>query len=395
MTWQSARNILCVRLDSMGDVLMTTPAIRAVRESRPDSRITLLTSSSGAAAGRLVPEIDDVIVYEAPWNKATDPPHSSASDRELIRRLREQGFDAAIIFTVFSQNPLPAALMCYLADIPLRLAHCRENPYYLLSDWVRERDGRRRKTVACRVSLVECSSGNTPHSTDHTLHAPAVGGPWSAVGLRHEVQRQLDLVAEVGYRTEDERLSLRVPHGARARVRALLAEQGLALEAPWVVIHAGATAPSRRYPPELFARVARKLVLAHGMAVVFTGTASEQELVDGIRVQMGAASHSVAGKLELGELAALLEMAPAVISNNSGPAHVAAAVQTPVVDLYALTNPQHTPWRVPQRVLYHDVPCKYCYKSICPEGHHDCLRKVAPEQVVEAVMELISVRRHV
>lgn len=81
MTWQSARNILCVRLDSMGDVLMTTPAIRAVRESRPDSRLTLLTSRSGAAAGRLVPELDDVIVYDAPWNKMTNPPADGTRER--------------------------------------------------------------------------------------------------------------------------------------------------------------------------------------------------------------------------------------------------------------------------------------------------------------------------
>ena len=69
---------------------------------------------------------------------------------------------------------------------------------------------------------------------------------------------------------------------------------------------------------------------------------------------------------------------------------VAAAVGTPVVDLYALTNPQHTPWAVPNRVLFHDVPCKYCYKSTCPEGHHHCLRLVAPEAIVAAACELLS-----
>ncbi len=88
-------------------------------------------------------------------------------------------------------------------------------------------------------------------------------------------------------------------------------------------------------------------------------------------------SHSVAGELDLADLAALIERAPLLLSNNTGPAHIAAAVGTPVVDLYALTNPQHTPWEVPHRVLNHDVPCKYCYKSVCPEGHHDCLRRVS------------------
>ncbi|WP_338761922.1 glycosyltransferase family 9 protein [Massilia sp. METH4] len=81
---------------------------------------------------------------------------------------------------------------------------------------------------------------------------------------------------------------------------------------------------------------------------------------------------------------------PAVASNNSRPAHISAALGTPVVDLYALTNPQHTPWQVPNRVLFHDVPCRNCYSSVCREGHHACLAQVKPEQVVAALLELLD-----
>ena len=81
-------------------------------------------------------------------------------------------------------------------------------------------------------------------------------------------------------------------------------------------------------------------------------------------------------------------MSRLLISNNTGPVHIAAAVGTPVVDLYALTNPQHTPWRVPNRVLFNDVPCKYCYRSICPMGHHACLRGVDADTVIDAALEL-------
>ena len=99
---------------------------------------------------------------------------------------------------------------------------------------------------------------------------------------------------------------------------------------------------------------------------------------------------SLAGRLSLGELGALIEAADLLICNNTGPAHIAAAVGTPVVDLYALTNPQHTPWQVESRVLFHDVPCRNCYKSVCPAGHHDCLRRVPPERVAEAARELLA-----
>jgi lipopolysaccharide heptosyltransferase II len=350
--WRGACHILCVRLDSLGDVLMTTPAIRALQESAPDRRITLLTSPQGLAAARLVPEIDDVWVHEAPWIKATRPRASSAIDHLFLDRLRQANFDAAVVFTVYSQNPLPAAFLCYLADIPLRLAHCHENPYQLLTDWVPD--------------------------------------PEPAQLIRHETRRQLDLVAQIGCFPSKQGLSLQVPDLARERVKEQLEELGLEGGPPWVVIHPGATAASRRYPPELFAEVADRLMLECGWRVVFTGTSDERELVRQVQTLMTLPAVSLAGRLDIGELAALIELAPLLIANNTGPVHMAAAVGTPVVDLYALTNPQHTPWMVLNRVLYHDVPCKYCYKSICPEGHQNCLRLVSPQEVVDAAQELLK-----
>ena len=91
--WADARDVLCVRLDTIGDVLMTTPAIRALRDARPGRRITLLTSRAGAAAGALVPEVDSVIVYDAPWLKATPPRPDSRHEFAMAELLREHGFD--------------------------------------------------------------------------------------------------------------------------------------------------------------------------------------------------------------------------------------------------------------------------------------------------------------
>jgi lipopolysaccharide heptosyltransferase II len=270
----------------------------------------------------------------------------------MVEKLRSLQFDAAVIFTVFSQNPLPSAFLCYLADIPLRLAHCHENPYQLLTNWVLD--------------------------------------PEPSCGIRHEVRRQLDLVATIGCRTTKERMSLRVPEDAHHRVLQILAELGIDLKRPLVIIHPGATATSRRYPPEGFAQVARRLVLGGNFQVIFTGGESERELVEGIQATTDTDSYSLVGCLNLAELAGLIEIAHLLISNNTGPVHIAAAVGTPVVDLYALTNPQHTPWGVPNRVLFHDVPCKFCYKSICPEGHYHCLRLVTPDEVFRAACELFS-----
>jgi lipopolysaccharide heptosyltransferase II len=350
--WRDARKVLAVRLDSLGDVLMTTPALHAIKASSPDTHLTLLTSPSGAAAGRLAPDVDEVLVYSAPWIKATERRSHSSTDRAVIERVRAAQFDAAVVFTVYSQNPLPAALLCYLAEIPRRLAHCRENPYQLLSLWLKD--------------------------------------PEPETRVRHEVRRQLDLVAEAGWRSSDERLRLRVPPEAEERAEALLASAGVDPKRPWLVVHPGASAPSRRYPPESFAAVIRMLAAEHGWQIVLTGTRSEASLVQAIRGEAGVPCASLAGRMNVGELAALLARAPLLLSNNTGPVHVAAAVGTPVVDLYALTNPQHTPWLVPHRVLFDDVPCRYCYKSVCPAGHHECLLGVSPERVAAAVLELAS-----
>lgn len=354
-TWNNAKKILCIRLDTIGDVIMTTPAMRALKTSHCDRHITLMTSSAGAVVAPLLPDIDDLIIYDSPWLKATANRQNSDPEYAIISELREGNFDAAVIFTVYSQSPLPTTFLCYMAGIPLRLAHCHENPYQLLTDWIKD-----------------------PEPENFT---------------RHEVQRQLDLVAYVGSTIEDQRLKIQIPEIARSHVQYLLDEIGINPNKPWVVVHPGATAISRRYPPESFAIAARKLVKDYNIQIIFTGVKSEIELVETIRFQMQAPSFSLAHRLNLGELAALLEKAPLLISNNTAPVHIAAAVGTPVVDLYALTNPQHTPWEVPNRVIFHDVPCRICYKSICPEGHYHCLRLVEPERVVNAALELLQIRQ--
>ena len=357
--WAAARRILVVRLDGLGDVLMTTPTIRALAGAgRGTSReITLLTSPAGAALVPLLPEVDDVIVAEPPWLKPGEgsirPADEDAAGMGLLaERLREGRFDAAVICTVQSQSALPSAMLCLMAAIPLRLAHARENPYRLLTDWVPD--------------------------------------PEPLAPVRHEVRRQLDMVAAVGATVEDEHLSVRVPPAAARAIRELLPVMGIEPADRWVVVHPGASAPSRRYPVESFARVVRALVREHGVRVVLTGGPGEIEAVAEIQAAAGPGAVRFSGLPDLAHLAALLAVAPVFVGNNSGPAHLAAAVGTPVVDLYALTNLQHAPWGVPFRVLAHDVPCKGCRKSVCPMGHHACLRGVTPASVVAAVLALLD-----
>jgi lipopolysaccharide heptosyltransferase II len=343
------KRILCVRLDNLGDVLMTTPALHALRTSEADRHITLLASGSGARAAAFIDSIDSVIEYDAPWVK-NNRPADAAVDLAIARRLSEEAFDAAVIFTVYSQNPMPAAMLCHLAGIPRRLAHCRENPYALLTDWVAE--------------------------------------PEPQTGTRHEVERQLALVKHVGAQSSNQRMRLTVPPRDAASLNLKLAQRGIALDAPFIAMHPGATAASRRYPAERFAQAAAQLSELTGWPVLITGGADEADVCAQAR-GIHRMTVNLAGALELGELAALIDRAKVLISNNSGPVHIASALGTPVVDLYALTNPQHTPWQTPHVVLHRDVPCRWCYRSVCPEGHHACLTGVTVGQVIDATMRLL------
>jgi lipopolysaccharide heptosyltransferase II len=349
--WRKASNILCIRLDSLGDVLMCTPALRAIGQSQAGRTVTLLTSPAAARAAPYIPELDGVIGHAAPWMK-----HGAGADalrdKDLIGQLAACQFDAAVIFTSYSQSALPAALLAHLAGIPLRLAHCRENPYGLLSDWVAD--------------------------------------PEPVQQVRHEVRRQLDLVASVGCEAHCARLSFQVPASDVASVRRQLANWGITERTPFVLVHPGASAPSRRYPPERWADVIRSLRARHDWPVVLTGDRSECALVEQIRDASGAPCCILAGQLDLGQLGAAISLAGAVVCNNTGPAHIAAAVGTPLANLYAMTNPQHTPWQVHSRLLFHDVPCRFCYKSECPQGHHACLAQLPPQDVVDAVASLMA-----
>ncbi len=352
--WLEAQRILAVRLDNLGDVLVTTPALHAIKASLPHAHLTLLASPVGAQVARLNPDIDDLIVYEAPW---MDPwhklPQDSQREQKTIATIQESHFDGALIFTSVHQSSLPAAYLCYLAGIPLRVAASIDGPGSLLT---------------------------TRHKHPERM--------------MHEVQRGLDLVSSIGLETDDLDLVLRVPENARRQLAALLSKQDIDLSRPLVVVHPGCSMPARTYPWEMYAQVVDLLVERLGATVALTGAMDEQALVDRVLVRLRRhtrrATLALAGALSFEQFCALIEAADLTITNNTGPMHISAAVKTPVIALFALTNSpeQWGPWRVPHRQLYHDVACRICYSRVCPYGH-ECLRLVSPKMVLDAATELL------
>src|SRR5579859_1398632 len=262
--WRSVRRILAIRLDNLGDVLVTTPAIHAIKTSLPAAHITLLASPIGAQVARLNPDVSDVIVYAAPW---MDPwhklPQDSQREQQMIATIRERQFDGAIIFTSFHQSPLPAAYLCYLADIPLRVAASIDGPGSLLT---------------------------TRHKHPENNNT-----------FMHEVERGLDLVRAIGMKTAERDLVLQVPSDAQYAIDELLEAWHINRDRPLVVVHPGCSMPARTYPWEMYAEVLNLLVERLGATAMLTGAEDERELVERIqgqvRQEMRRSVYAVAGVL--------------------------------------------------------------------------------------------------
>jgi ADP-heptose:LPS heptosyltransferase len=313
--WKRCKNLLVIRADNMGDVLMSSPAIKALK-SFTGARITLLTSLKGSEVGRLNPDVDEVIAIDLPWIK-TDSISDGHQVLELAELLKRYQFDGCVIFTVYSQNPLPAAMLAYMAEIRLRLAYCRENPYGLLSNWI-------------------------PDEEPYTI-------------IRHQVQRDLDLVASLGALTEELLLQMSLPAETGSRVAKKLRRLGFEVDRPYLVLHPGVSERKREYPLENWVACGKKLLRDFNMPLLLTGSETEADILTALKNAIGAGAHISEGLSDLAEFAFVLKKARAIVSVNTGTVHLAAAIQTPVVVLYAQTNPQHTPWMVPHVVLQYSV----------------------------------------
>jgi ADP-heptose:LPS heptosyltransferase len=170
------------------------------------------------------------------------------------------------------------------------------------------------------------------------------------------VRRDLDLVAAVGAFPKNESLRLEADDTLWQKVTEKLNDAGVNTRKPWLILHAGVSEKKREYPLDAWAKAARKLIVEKCYQILLTGSPAERELTGELEDLVGADSVSLSGIFNLEEYICLVKHAPVMLSVNTGTVHIAAAVGTPVVVLYAQTNPQHTPWQVPNRVLPFPVP---------------------------------------
>lgn len=324
---------LVVRLDSDGDVLLTGPAVRALAADGP---VDLLVAPEGEQAARLLPGVRRVHVFDAPWSGYQPPPLDRAALARLVADLDAARYDRGIILVSYHQSPLPAALVLRTAGVGFLAADCEDYPGSLLD----------------------------------LRHRRALG--------RHEVEAALDLARAVG-------AALPAGDDAGLAVREPLPDvTDLVPDGPFVVVHPGAAVPARA-PTAWHAADIVEALTTDGQRVVVTGAAAEKALAAQVA---GRRAVSLAGRTTYPRLAGVLRAARAVVVGNTGPAHLAAAVGTPVVSLFSPVVPleRWRPWRVPSMVLGDQAAaCAGTRARDCPLSGHPCLSSVPAGDVVEAV----------
>ena len=328
------RTVLVARPDSAGDVLVTGPAIRAV--AAHTDRVVLLCGPRGRAAAELLPGVDDLIEWRLPWIDPEPPTVDQSEVDRMVTRIAAAGAEEAVVFTSFHQSALPLALLLRLAGIE-------------------------------RISAI---SDDYPGSLLDVRHRVPEGLP--------EPERALSLAAAAGFPPPaGEDLGLRIQPGPARRAGG------------YVVVHPGSSVPARACPPWQCRRFVAALARA-GRRVLVTGGPDERALAAEVA---GDAATDLSGQTSLRELADLIAGADCVVVGNTGPAHVAAAVGTPVVSLFAPTVPfgQWGPYRVPVvRLGDATAGCRDTRASRCPVPDHPCLSHIAPDEVVAAVDRLVG-----
>lgn len=341
-----SRRVLVARLDGAGDVLLAGPAVRAVAAAPDVTEVVMWCGPAGVEAARLLPGVGGVREWAAPWVLAPAPPLRRCDLNTVVDGIRAARIDEAVVLTSFHQSPLPTAMVLRLAGVP-RITGASVDYAGALLD-VRLRPGE-----------------------DLPEDLP-------------EPERALRIVAAAGYP---------LPAGDDGALAVRLDPDPMAIgPQPVVVLHPGAAVTARRWPREHFTRAA-ELLAARGYRVVVTGDAGERELTAAVA---GRCGHDLGGRTSLQELAGVFAGAAAVVVGNTAAAHLAAAVGTPVVSLFAPVVPalRWRPYRVPHVLLGDQAaPCRDTRARTCPVPGHPCLAGVLPEEVVAAVDDLAGLRR--
>lgn len=339
----STNDILLIRTAYIGDVIMTLPVLKPLRERFRKSRISLLTSRGAAEVVRGNPFIDEIISYDPFWFY----PSEKSEYVEFMRHMRKRSFDLVIEARADIREIL-------LLAWPLKARH--------------------------RISY---SVGGGSYLLTHVV-------PYG--GLKHKVEYHLDLARYLGCDVRRVEWGVYLSDDEQKRVGDILRSSGIS--GPFIAVHPGARLPLKRWVPERYAAVCDQLVERRGLPIVLFGAKGERDLVDEVLEAMRP-GHSVnlAGALSLRELAGMVSHSALLICNDSAPMHIAASMKTPTVAVFGPSKSIETaPYGNSHRVVEKSFPCRWrCDENKCAHTRfHACMTDITVEEVLRAALDLLD-----
>lgn len=342
ITKRNYKRILVIRTDRIGDVVLSTPVIKNLRYNFPQSFIAMMVSPYTKDAVEGNPYLDEVVVYDKEKKQRT-----ILANLKFIFNLRKYKFDLAII--LHPTNRVHS--ISFLAGIKRRVGYHKKMGF-LNTDKIKEK---------------------------------------KYLGEKHELDYNLDLIGYLGIPIYDKSLFFPISRETEEAVSVFLEKNGLE-EKNFIVIHPGASCPSKLWPVENFASVADRLIGEFGFKILIVTDEKNSHL--GERVKRLMEFSSILGRFSLKELGAILKKAKLFISNDSGPVHIAVAVNTPVISIFGRKQPGLSPkrWRPlgeKDMVLHKDVGCLNCLAHDCKIGFK-CIKSISPQEVLEAVRKILD-----
>jgi heptosyltransferase-2 len=341
--FEKIHNVLIRGTNWIGDVVMTFPAIAAVRETLPKARITVLVKPWVADLVRMHPAVDEVMVYERPGRHA-----GLGGLLALACELREKRFDAAILL----QNAIEAAVIAWLARIPVRAGYSTDARGLLLT-----------------------------HPVKRTPQIKTV----------HQSLYYLEMLKALGFRYSDTAVQLTPTEQQKLSAERLLGQFGIAGHRPVIGMAPGAAyGPAKRWFPERFAAVADRLAERFSCPVVLFGSAGDRASTEAVQSTAKSTLIDIAGKTNLDDAIALIARCDLFVTNDSGLMHVAGALGVPTVSIFGSTNPQTTyPLGERTLIIRRPVDCSPCLKKECPTDFR-CMDLVTVDEVYDDSIRLLA-----
>ncbi|MEA3306033.1 MAG: glycosyltransferase family 9 protein [Candidatus Omnitrophota bacterium] len=339
------KRILLIRTDRLGDVVLSTPAVKALREAYPGSYIAFMVRPYTKDIVEGNPYLDEVIIYDKYGIQ-----RGFLATLLFALKLRKKKFDTAIVLHPTNR----AHIIAFMAGIHRRIGFNKKLPF-LLTDAIRDE---------------------------------------KYLGQKHELEYTLDILKNIGVEVRDKNLYVRVKKKDEDSIASKLAENGVSSSDLLIAVHPGASCSSKRWPAERFASLIDKIKGNYDVCIILISGPEDVCRIAKLEKEIKSDIINLSGRTSVGEITALLKRCKLFISNDSGPVHIAAAVGTANIVIFGRKQPGLGPRRWGPRgegdiTLHEDAGCGICLAHNCKNGFK-CLEAITVDEVFAAVKEMLD-----